>query len=247
MQLQELTNNGHRWINITDPDQEMAGYLESHFKFHALDIEDVLSKTTYPKIDVYPNYLFIILQFPVYEPDRHIFKQDYLITINDGHMGALQAFFQKCQTDKHAFQKIMKKGIPMLLWEVLDAHMDYMFPLVNQKNDLIYELEEEIYEKPKLTDMIKEIMTLKRDMINIRRILAPLRSVFLDLGSKHPKFVPEEERAYFDDLVDKQDKILNQLETAQAYVDVLEDANESLISRNTNNFYGYYPIAANYF
>jgi magnesium transporter len=204
----------------------------------------VLSKTTYPKIDVYPNYLFIILQFPVYEPDRHIFKrseiniffsQDYLITINDGHMGALQAFFQKCQTDKHAFQKIMKKGIPMLLWEVLDAHMDYMFPLVNQKNDLIYELEEEIYEKPKLTDMIKEIMTLKRDMINIRRILAPLRSVFLDLGSKHPKFVPEEERAYFDDLVDKQDKILNQLETAQAYVDVLEDANESLISRNTNN------------
>ncbi len=244
MKLQEIKQDNLRWINITNPDHEMVEYLEKNFEFHPLALEDVMSKTTFPKIDNYEDHLFIILQFPVYEADRQIFKRseltaffgkDYLITVNDGHLAALQNFFQRCHDDKASREKFFKSGIPSLLWEMLDSHMDYVFPLISQKNDLIFELEEEIYEKPKLTDMIKEIMTLKRDVINIRRILSPQRQVFMDLGNKYPKLVPEDQRAYFEGLVDKQDKILNQLETAQAYVDVLEDANESLISRNTNN------------
>lgn len=222
----------------------MVRYLEENFKFHHLDLEDVLSKTTFPKIDAYDKYIFIIMQFPVYEEARQIYKRseleiflgkDYLITINDGGLKTLQDFFQKCKNDETARKQFMKNGMPMLMWEMLDSHMDYLFPIISQKNDLIFDLEEEIYVKPDLKDMVKEVMTLKRDLINIRRILVPQRQVFMDLGSKYPKFLPEDKKVYFDDLVDKQDKIINQLETAQAYVEVLENANESLISRNTNN------------
>ncbi len=244
MKLQELKFKDIKWINITQPDQEMVDYLESNFRFHPLDLEDVLSKTTYPKIDVYSKYLFIILQFPVYEKARHIFKRselsiffskDYLITINDGALSPLTEVFEKCMKDRNLQEEFMEQGVPMLLWEVLDSHMDYVFPILSEKNDLIFDLEEEIYEKPKLTDMIKEIMTVKRDIINIRRILAPQRQVFADLAHRHALFIPAEQNAYFEDLVDKQDKISNQLETSQAYIDLLEDANESLIGRNTNN------------
>lgn len=244
MKLQEIGYNGYRWINITEPDQEMVQYLSENFKYHPLDLEDVLSKVTYPKIDAYQNYLFIILQFPVYEAARRIYKRaelniffghDYLITINNSQLTALQNFFETCRVDDLARQKFMRHGVGMLLWEILDSHMDYVFPIINQKNDLIFQLEEEIFENPELKDMIQEIMILKRNTINLRRILSPQRQVFLDLGNKHAKFVHEELRVYFDDLVDKQDKILSQLDTAQAYVSVLEDANESLITRNTNN------------
>jgi len=58
--------------------------------------------------------------------------------------------------------------------------------------------------------------------------------VFMDLGTKYKSLVPEELAIYFDDLLDKEDKIINQLDTALAYVNVLQEANESLISRNTN-------------
>lgn len=244
MKLQEINYKNIKWINITEPDQEMVDYLDTNFKFHPLDLEDVLSKTTYPKIDVYQDYLFIILQFPVFEQARSIFKRselsiffskDYIITINDGSLKALTGVFEQCKNDPELQKEFMEQGIAKLLWEILDSHMDYVFPILSEKNDLIFELEEEIYEKPKLTDMIKEIMTVKRDIINIRRILAPQRQVFLDLAHRHSQFVPTEQKVYFEDLVDKQDKISNQLETAQAYIDLLEDANESLINRNTNN------------
>jgi magnesium transporter len=243
MQSQEVLFGSFKWINITEPDQQMVSLLEKDFKFHPLNLEDVLSKTTYPKIDTYKDYLFIILQFPVYEQKREIYKRseisvffsaDYLITINDGYLGPLQAFFKHFSSDKVFRDKFTKIGPAMLFSEILDAHMDYCFPLVSQKNDAIFELEEEIYEKPELKDMIREIMTLKRDVINIRRILAPQKQILIDLGVKHPHFVHEEQKAYFEAIVDKQDKVMNQLDTAQAYVNVLEDANESLISRNTN-------------
>lgn len=244
MQLEEISHNGFRWINITEPDQEMVQYLSDNFHYHPLDLEDVLSEIQYPKIDAYQDYLFIILQFPIYETERRIYKRselniffgrDYLITINQGKLLALQNFFDTCRVDDLARQKFMGKGIGMLLWEIIDSLMDYVFPIIAQKNNLIFQLEEEIFEKPELQDMIQEIMILKRNIINIRRILSPQRAVFVDLGLKHKSFIPEELTIYFDDIVDKQDKILNQLDTAHAYVNVLEDANESLITRNTSS------------
>ena len=43
-------------------------WLEANFDFHALDLEDVLSRNQRPKIDEYADYLFIVLHFPVVDP-----------------------------------------------------------------------------------------------------------------------------------------------------------------------------------
>src|SRR3989338_4098449 len=243
MKISEINYNKQRWINIIEPDQQMVNYLGKNFHFHALDLEDVLSRTQYPKIDAYQDYLFIILQFPLYESGKRIYKrseldiffgQDFLITINNGELNPLQNFFETCRADESAREKFTGRGGAMLLYELLDSLLDYVFPIVNQKNEFIFQLEEEIFETPETKDMIQEIMILKRDIINIRRILLPQRSVLIDLQTKHKRFVPEELNIYFDDIIDKKDKLINQLDTALAYIDVLEDANEALISRSSN-------------
>ena len=243
MKISEINYNDLRWINITGPDQEMVDYLRENFHFHVLDMEDVVSKVQYPKIDAYQEYLFIILQFPLYESHKRIYKRteldiffgkDYIITINSGELNPLQNFFETCRADDSAREKFIGRGGAMLLYEILDSLLDYVFPIINQKNDLIFQLEEEIFETPETKDMIQEIMILKRNIINVRRILLPQRSVFADLQTKYKRFVPEELNIYFDDIIDKKDKIINQLDTALAYIDVLEDANEALISRSSN-------------
>jgi len=243
VKFEELKHNGYRWINITEPDAEMVNYLKDNFHFHPLNLEDIVSKVGYPKVDAYQDYLFAILQFPVYEKDRRIYKReeldiffgrDYLITINSGSLQALQNFFETCRLDELAREKFMSRGIPMLLYEIMDSMHDYVFPIINQKNDMIFALEEEIYETPELKDMIQEIMILKRNIINIRRILSPQRAVLVELQNKHPAFIPPEMVIYFDDVLDKKDKIINQLDTAFDYVEVLEQANETLINRSTN-------------
>ena len=58
---------GLRWINIERPSSVDRAWLEEHFEFHPLDYEDVLSRNQRPKIDEYPDYLFIVLHFPIFD------------------------------------------------------------------------------------------------------------------------------------------------------------------------------------
>src|SRR3954465_6316739 len=58
--VQSVSANGFRWLNIERPTPLETAWLEEHFDFHALDFEDVLSRNQRPKIDEYPDYLFIV-------------------------------------------------------------------------------------------------------------------------------------------------------------------------------------------
>ena len=66
--VEQIESNGLRWVNIECPGSLERTWLEEHFEFHALDLEDVLSRNQRPKIDVYDDYLFIVLHLPIFDP-----------------------------------------------------------------------------------------------------------------------------------------------------------------------------------
>jgi magnesium transporter len=58
--------SGLRWTHIDDPRLADREWLESRYEFHPLDWEDVYSRNQRSKLDVYDDYLFIVLHFPVF-------------------------------------------------------------------------------------------------------------------------------------------------------------------------------------
>src|ERR1700712_2585165 len=88
--VEQIDAVGLRWVNIEHPGALERAWLEEHFDFHALDLEDVLSRNQRPKIDVYDEYLFIVLHLPVFDRaarrlgpgELDIFVgPDYMVTI----------------------------------------------------------------------------------------------------------------------------------------------------------------------
>ena len=88
--IQELTAGGLTWIHLESLNTTDAELLAERFSWHPLDLEDVLSKRQRPKIDDYPEYLFAVLHFPVYDKaiqrlnaaELDVFLgPDYLVTI----------------------------------------------------------------------------------------------------------------------------------------------------------------------
>ena len=51
----ELSSGGLTWLHLDRPDHDAAEQLAERFGWHALDVEDVLSKRQRPKIDEYPR------------------------------------------------------------------------------------------------------------------------------------------------------------------------------------------------
>src|ERR687896_261617 len=103
-QVETVQGSGLRWVNIERPTPLECVWLEEQFDFHALDLEDVLSRNQRPKLDEYPDYLFIVLHFPVFdkqlgrlnagELDLFI-GPDFLITLPNSPLPPVEWLFER--------------------------------------------------------------------------------------------------------------------------------------------------------
>lgn len=241
--MKEIIFEKQKWINITDPSEEKLQNLAKKYKFHELDIEDCLEEKQRPKIDEYNKYLFIVLQFPYYNKKFRRFDteqlnifigQDYLVTVHDNKLPVLRNIFEKCQKSIKAKREYFGKSSGYLLYEIISALYESIFPNTDTIQLSLKQIEKEIFESKHPKDQLFEIMILKKNIITLRKILLPQRSVIAALEHKQKKFLPEDLVIYFDDVVDEIEKLWGILDTQKEIIESLEDTNESLLSHNIN-------------
>jgi magnesium transporter len=95
------------WFYIEKPTSREVEFLAERFHFHPLDLDDVLSRIQRPKIDVYKDYLFIVLHFPIFDKENRIMRpsetdifigENYVVTVDcSGDLKPLARFFQEPQ------------------------------------------------------------------------------------------------------------------------------------------------------
>lgn len=231
------------WVNINKPDESTIQHLRRNYKFHPLDLEDILSELQRPKIDDYEDYLFMILRLPIKSArtkslktsDLKIFvSQKFVITVHNNDP-TIRNVFEKCRKRKKAKEDYMGKGAGYFLYMIIDDLFESCFPLRDNLTKMLNDLERDVFASDYSRDRLKDILLLKKDIINFRRVIMPQRALIAQLEHKNKKFLPENLDVYFDDVVDKIEKIWNNLENLQELVASLQETNESIISHNTNN------------
>lgn len=230
------------WVDIQHITESEAAYLKKNYHFHDLDLDDCLSKIQRPKIDEYPDYLFIVLHVPKKNRSGQIVNQEidifigptYVVTIHEGH-NHIRKLFSKFKTTKTLKKEYMGKGSGHFLYMILDDLFDNCFPLLDDLTKQVDSLEHDVFAVNKTKDRLKDILLLKKDIINFRRIIIPQRAIIAQLEHKNKKFLPDNLDVYFDNIVDKIEKMWNNLENLQELVASLQETNESIISHNTNN------------
>jgi magnesium transporter len=234
---------GITWVNIEFPQLKTMESLARKYKFHHLDIEDCFSEIQRPKIDEYDNYLFIVLHLPteagrgrrIVQGEINVFiGQDFFITVSKGNK-ALREIFENCKKKKSVKEELMGNGTGYLLYKMLDDLFSDCFPMMDRISKDMNDMEKSAFDIKNQKDMLGDILVLKKDLINFRRIIVPQRALIAQLEHKNKKFLPGKLEVYFDDVVDKIEKIWNNLENLKELVESLQDTNESLISHNINN------------
>jgi len=230
------------WVNVNNPTETELNRLKRKYKFHHLDLEDCMSETQRPKIDDYDKYLFLIIHVPVRNRKKHLTSneidifigQNFVVTVHRDN-NIIKQVFSACKKSKKMKEEYMDKGSGYFLYMIIDDLFESAFPLLDICNKQMNELEVEVFERNYSRDRLREILGLKKDIINFRRIIIPQRAIIAQLEHKNKKFLPEKLDVYFDDTVDKIEKMWNNLENLQELVASLQETNESIISHNTNN------------
>ncbi|MFN2628338.1 MAG: magnesium transporter CorA family protein [Gaiellaceae bacterium] len=241
----ELGAAGLTWIHLDAPGVDSAQALAERFGWHPLDVEDVMSKRQRPKIDDYTEeeYLFAVLHFPVYDKaiqrlnagELDVFLgPDYLVTLPAVELHPVSRLFRRCEADEAFREQLFSKGSGRLLYEVLDDLFDYCFPILDKIGHKLERIEDDMFEGQS-REVVRDISTVKQEIISYRKIIKPERSTLRLLERHTERFLPEALELYFDDIVDAAERIWDLLDNYKEVVEALEDTNESVISHQQND------------
>ena len=93
------------WVDIAKPSQKDMQFLEKHFSFHPLAIEDCMAAIQRPKIDRYDGYLFIVLHAAILAPHRDkatslevdsFVGENYVVTVHLKPIPSITSTWESC-------------------------------------------------------------------------------------------------------------------------------------------------------
>jgi magnesium transporter len=241
--IAEQSANGLTWVHVDEPTSVEAAELAARFGFHELDIEDVLSKRQRPKIDEYPEYLFVVLHFPFYDKtvqrlnaaELDVFiGPGFLITLPNVELLPVTHLFNRVAEDERLRDDLFSKGSGYLLYHVLDDLFDYCFPILDKIGHKLDRIEDEMFEE-RAEEIVRGISKVKQEIIAYRKIIKPERATLRVLERHMQRFLPEELDIYFDDIVDAAERIWDLLDNYKEVIEGLESTNESVISHRQND------------
>jgi magnesium transporter len=241
--IAELAADGLTWIHLTSPTAEEAGELAERYGWHALDLEDVLSKRQRPKVDEYPEYLFVVLHFPAYDKavqrlnaaELDVFLgPDFLITLPNVELLPVTRLFRRCEEDEELRRTLFSKGSGYLLYHVLDDLFDYCFPILDKIGHKLDRVEDDVFEG-RSQEVVRDISNVKQEIISYRKIIKPERSTLRVLEARTQRFLPQDLEVYFDDIVDAAERIWDLLDNYKEVVEAIEQTNEQVLSHRFND------------
>ena len=144
-----------KWHHIANTSDENINYIEEHFDFHPLDLEDCKSKSQRSKIDIYDNYNFLILHFPYFDIVNKFIRtkevkifwgKDYIITIGKSHW-VIKTFFDeiKEKIDNNVENENIPNTSDLLLYNILEHLMKETNKLLQKVDNSLERINRELF------------------------------------------------------------------------------------------------------
>lgn len=224
------------WLDIESPLEEDYLSLADLFKVEPLAMKEIRNAAGVPRIITGENLSYICWYGPedgIAGPNARInilFTDNLLITIRDGRVPAIDNNLEEIK----AQPEIIGRGTGVLLYNILDTAVDQHFLIVDQMSDRIDDIEDVMFANPDADD-VKNLFELKRQMIDLRRVVAPEREVVNSLLRRELISSQSNTEAYFQDLYDHLVRIIDLIDTLRDVTSGAMQIYQATISNNLND------------
>lgn len=247
-----LDAKGIKWIDVLEPNVEVLEKLAVRYHLHKLAIEDCMHLDQRPKLEEYSGHQFIVLQgfscvgalSEIALHEMHFFLgSDWTITVHDKGHDAIEAAHRRLDAD---LAGTLGRGADFVCYLIADALVDHNFPLIDRFNIELEDLETEIFEKP-TKDLLHRAFPLKRNLVQVRRVLSPQRDVVGLLAREGIPHVNPRTAIYFRDVYDHLVRVYEQIDAARDLLGNTMDAYLSVVANRTGDITKQLTIFASIF
>lgn len=239
LNLQPLPD-GTLWLNIHGLHQpETIAEIGRVFNLHPLMLEDILNTNQRPKLDSYDNALFIVTRFFTYNTEAMqigseqvsiVLGKGFVLTFQERKSGSFDPVRERLRANRG---HLRAAGAGHLAYALLDVIVDRYFIMLEQMDEACEALEESLLAKPG-AGLMQDIHKLKRESLELRRAVWPLREVVNSLIRNEAGYFDHETILYLRDVYDHTVHFIESLESLRDLLAGMLDIYLSSISNRVN-------------
>lgn len=241
--LRQIKTKELTWIDIVDLKKEDLDFLEREFHFHTIDLQELTHRSTRPKLEEYPGYLFAIVHSPVFDAKSRsttpaevdIFITDgHIITVHMGRVHLLDQFFKQINESTVLQERYVGRSSAYLLYSIMGVLIDSTFPKIDHIYEKIELAEHKIFNGEERA-MVYELSALSRDLSGFRQIIRPQVHLY-NPKTLHGDFATPAYRAIFKSIQSRLQRVWDALDNQHEKITALSETNSNLLSHKLNEF-----------
>jgi magnesium transporter len=229
----EIDSDYVSWLNFHSlSDRESIEKICLKLGVEKLSIEGIYNAIRRPKVEEYPDYMFFSVKSALPDLDdisalhqeqiTFILGRNYLISFQEK---ASDHFLDVRDRIEKGRGKIRSKGTDFLLFRMLEAIIDNYFEVLETISDNIALIDAKLHVSENKS-IFKEIEIEKRRLIELRKIVQPMRDITMQLEHSESNLLDRTNFYYFSNL---KSACLSALEEI--------DANKQILEGMSNLFY----------
>ena len=232
--MADLDEGDFLWIGIGNPTQDEMHRIGRSLSLHPLAVEDALEAHQRPKIERYSDHTFLSLRAVSYSDDDitthevNIYMGErFLLTVRHGGRDLREAR-QRAEAEQTV--EAMSHGPLAALHAVVDTIVDRYEQVATELETDVEEVESSVF-SPRRTSDSTRIYRLKRETLEFRRAVQPLREPILRFTMAT---MPEETRVYFRDIADHLSRAAEAIDSIDHLLDNALNAHLAQLSVQQN-------------
>ncbi|MDB4953825.1 MAG: Magnesium and cobalt transport protein CorA [Myxococcales bacterium] len=225
------------WVELEAKTPETDDFLANELKLHPLTIEDIWNDRTFPKLDDFDNYLYVIIHGVRTAKDSPLELVELDVVIGPHYVVTHDpsGIMAKDLCDElERSPRLLAKGPAWIAHAALDHAVDRYLPVVDQLDSEVESLEDEVLRKagtPSGPPVLRRILKFKRMLQGLRRTSIHQREILLRLARGEFDEIPKEAVPFYRDVYDH---FLRVNDLVDGYRDLVTSSLEAYLSVQSN-------------
>jgi magnesium transporter len=231
------------WVDVQSPSQEEVRSLMEEFSIHPLVADELLGPTLRPKVDLYHDFIYLILRFPTLT-HKHDGKEDqeidfiigkkFIITAHYDLVDQLHEIAKVFEVNSILNKTDMGDHAGFILYHILKKLYGSLDGELEHINHSFMDIQSKIF-SGKERDMVNSISHLNRDLLNFKQTLRPHKEVLESFEIAGTKLFGTDFSYYLRTIVGEFYKISSILDGHRETALDLRETNDSLLTTKTND------------